>query len=36
MALQYFFLARRKRKSKLGGRMIGTACVKRPDDFKSA
>ena len=36
MAIQYLFRAHRKRKSKLGGRMIGAACVKRPDNFKSA
>jgi hypothetical protein len=36
MVIQYFFRAHRKRKSKLGGPMIGAACVKRLDNLKSA
>jgi len=36
MAIQYFFRAQRKKKSKLGGQMTGAECVKRPDNFKSA
>lgn len=36
MTIEYLLRAHRKRKSKLGGRMIGAACVKRPEIFKSA